>query len=439
MRTSTRYSAISRICGAVTGLWLCGAGAAWAGGGGGDLVSLQSLLYNQDLKSGLCNIFNINPCPVPPTVTQAALELAALGNNLFEMLLAQNNIVPKGSRVYAGNPAADIPPSPGLPGCRASLPIPSQFIPTPTIQDCLSTLTPLAFISQSPGAAAKPTQLYDNSADTFLYAVALSSKGASEAKLPLPDTVYFFYEALFRTNQNGTITAQFQFPLSVLNPDGSERVVPTTLNFAGINGGDCSNSNVVGDFKGLGSAQQLFNPKTQIGVDCTVVFSATPALAQTHAIFEVAVPLLVTTACTTTACLDFPLYFYSHNNGGVPNPVNSSLLNKGDTASAFQGVFTAFAQEVGYAAGSGVLGTGLKIGLAPNAGSLLPPPGAQFAPALCASLPVNTNGTGAQVRPAVGAFYAVATSGEMLLAAPLASAFKAGGTGPVCPPPQITP
>jgi hypothetical protein len=439
MRTSIRYSVVSRICGAVTALWLCGAGAAWAGGGGGDLVTLQSLLQNSDGKSGLCQIFNINPCPIPPTVTQTALELAALGNNLFEMLLAQNNIVPKGSRVYAGNPAADIPPGSGLPGCRASLPISSTT--TPTVRDCLSTLTPLAFISQSPGTAtAKPTQVYDSSADTFLYAVALSSTGVSGARLPKPDKVYFFYEALFRTNQNSTINAQLQFPLSVLNSDGTERTVPTTLNFTGTNGGDCSMSNVVGNFNGnaMGTNQTLTNPKTQIGVDCTVVFSASPASAQNHAIFEVAVPLLVTTACSTTACLD-PLYFYSFNNSGVPNPVNSPLAIEiaGTEQTAGQGVYTAFEQEVGYAAGSSVLGTGLKIGLAPNAGSLAGP-GQLFKLALCASLPVNTNGTGAQLRPAVGAFYAMATSGEILLGVPLASAFLAGGSPPSCPqPPQM--
>jgi hypothetical protein len=434
MRASIRSWTISRICGAVTALWLCGAGAAWAGGGGGDLVSLQNLLQNTDGRSGLCQIFKIVPCPIPPTVSQAALEVAALGNNLFEMLLAQNNIVPKGSRVYAANPAADppsLPPNPPLPGCGESLPISSTT--TPTVQDCLSTLTPLAFISQSPGTAtAQPTQLTDASADTFLYAVALSSTGASGAKLPKPDKVYFFYETLFRNNPNGTISAQFKFPLSVLNSDGTERAVPTTLNFAGSSGGGCSAGTVKGDFNGSGSAQTLTGPK-QIGVDCTVVFSASPASPQIHAIYEVSVPLLVTTACST-GCLD-QLYFYSANNGGAPNPVNSGLTvgTPPATVTANQGVYTAFAQEVGYPAGSSILGTGLKIGLAPSAGSLPPPPTAQFAPALCASLPVNTNGTGAQLRPAVGAFYAVATSGETLLAAPLPSAFTAGGNPPVCP------
>ena len=434
MRASIRPSTISRVCGAVAGLWLCGPGAAWAGGGGGDLVSLQGLLQNTDGISGLCQIFKIAPCPIPPTVSQAALEVAALGNNLFEMLLAQNNIVPKGSRAYAANPAAD-PPISGLPGCTA---LPAALPSASTVQGCLSTLTPLAFISQSPGTAtAQPTQLTDTRADSFLYAVALSSTGASGARLPKPDKVYFFYETLFRNNSNGVITAQFKLPLSVLNSDGTESAAPTTLNFTGTNGGDCSASTVSGNFSSTPIAASA------IGIDCTVVFSASPTSAQSHAIYEVAVPLLVTTACST-GCLD-QLYFYSVRNGGAPNPVNSGLTvgTPPATVTANQGVYTAFAQQVGhpYPTGSTILGTGNAIGLAPAAVPLctpttcppppaLPPSGSlKFS--LCASLPVNTNGTGAQLRPAVGAFHAMATSGEMLLAAPLPSAFLP--VPPVCP------
>jgi hypothetical protein len=315
----------------------------------------------------------------------------------------------------------------------------------------LSTLTPLAFISKNPptptsiaqdplAATAQPTQLYDATADTFLYAVAMSSTRAAESHgLSNPDTVFFFYDTLFRTNQNNIITAQFRFPLSVLNSDGTERVVPTTLNFAGTSGGDCSMSSVVGDFIGSGTTQTL-NPPSKIGINCTVVFSASPASTQQHAIFEVAVPLLVTTACTANGCLD-RLYFYTNQNQGVPNPVNSGLTV--GTQTAGQGVYTAFVSSTnsgkgyGFAAGPNVLGTGVAIGLAPSAGGSLSPPisnGTRFSLALCASLPVNTNGTGAQLRPAVGAFYAMATSGETLLAAPIpSSAFKAGGSPPFCP------
>src|SRR5436305_4167187 len=92
-------SMVSRAAGAVLILWLC-AGAAWAEDGA-DLGSLQALLSG---TGGLCQIFNMNPCPQVPTITQGVLQVAGLGNNLAEMVRAQNNIAP-GSAVSAGNPA----------------------------------------------------------------------------------------------------------------------------------------------------------------------------------------------------------------------------------------------------------------------------------------------------------------------------------------------
>src|SRR5438067_1237369 len=126
-------SIVSRAAGAVLSLWLC-AGAAWAGDGA-DLGSLQALL--NDPNTGLCKLFGMSSCPVPPTITQAVLEVAGLGNNLPEMVRVQNNI-PPGSSVTAGNPAVATTPS--------------------TVSELLSTLTPLAFISQSSGTA-RATQL----------------------------------------------------------------------------------------------------------------------------------------------------------------------------------------------------------------------------------------------------------------------------------------
>jgi len=106
MRASIRSSTISRLAGAGAALWLCGAGAAWAGDM--DLGSIQALL--SDPSVGLCKVFNMSSCPRLPTVTQAVLQVAALGNNLPEMIRAQNNIAP-GISVTAGNPAA-VPPAP---------------------------------------------------------------------------------------------------------------------------------------------------------------------------------------------------------------------------------------------------------------------------------------------------------------------------------------
>src|SRR5947208_2346433 len=404
-------SIVSRAAGAVLILWLC-AGAAWAGDGA-DLGSLQALLSG---TGGLCQIFNMNPCPQVPTITQGVLQVAGLGNNLAEMVRAQNNI-PPGSSVNAGNPAAVPPPTPG-----SLTPLPLNSTTSPTVSELLSNLTPLAFSSQISGAA-KATQLYDTSADTFLYAVGVSTFGFVAATgLPVPDMVYFFYEDLFRTNQNfptGQIVAKFSFSLTVLNTNGTERPVPVTLQFRVPSAGQrsCSSSSVVGDFNGSGTPQTV-TPPTAIGVDCAVVFSASRTSTQTHAIFEVAVPLLVTGACSPTACPPAPstdpAYFYSFHNPGSANPVNA-------------GVYTAFLVDDA----NRIFLNGNSIGLAPTAGPLGPPPavGVSAPFALCATLPDNTNGSGAKLRPAVGAYYAIATSGETLLSAPLPSVSTS-----VCPP-----
>jgi hypothetical protein len=419
MRTSIRYSTISRISGAVAGLWLCGGGSAWAGDQ--DLGFLQPLIGPPDGSSGLCKIFGMGPksvdppnppdptrppCPQLPTAAQAVLEIAALGNNLPEMVRAQDNTPPENS-ITAGNPAV-APPTPS------------------TVSGLLSTLTPLAFVSQSSGTA-HPTQLYDPNADAFLYAVAVGAKGPTG--LPDPDTVLFLYDDLFRTNTNfapNTTVAKFSLPLTVLNKDGTERAVPTTLNFVATPAGDCSMSTVVGDFKGDGTTQKP--SPAQLGIDCSIVFGASPTGTQKHATFEVAVPLLVTGASPPPNT--DPAYFYTALKGKT-NPVNT-------------GVFTAFVSgDPGQPANSGNLGpNGVSIGLAPTAAPLCAgdpstngvtcPTTAYFA--LCASLPVNTNGASAQLRPAVGAYYAIATSGETFLTAPFPAAVAAEGlTPPVCP------
>jgi hypothetical protein len=205
--------------------------------------------------------------------------------------------------------------------------------------------------------------------------------------------------------------------LSVLTKDGTERVVPTTLQFTATSATrpwGCSASTVVGDFKGNGTSQTLL--ANTIGIDCAADLTGSPTLSAPHMIFEVAVPALVTGACITPneSCPNGqtppgpntdPAYFYGLHNGKA-NPINT-------------GVYTAFVfDDPGNTPKSGTLGSrGQSIGLAPSAGPLGSPP-ATGSPtfALCANLPNNTT----QLRPAVGAFYAMATSGETLLSAPLA-------------------
>jgi hypothetical protein len=397
----------SRLAGTVAALWLCGAGAAWAGDGA-DLASLNLLLSTPG--TGLCAVLKLKPCPQLPTITQAVLQIAGLGNSPPEIVAAQNSIAP-GSNVTAGNPAA-VPPADSS-GNPLPFPFPLDAKSSPTLQHLLSTLTPLAFSSQKSGTGtAKPVQLYDPTADNFLYAVGVSVSGFGfvepGANLTDPDMVYFFYDDTSRTNANlqqGQVVAKFLLPLTVLSSDGiTETPVSATLQFKVPATGQppCSASTVVSSLWPSGI------PPAQIGVNCAVVFSASPTSPQTHAIFEVAVPLLVTQ-------LTDPPYFYFLNNN-VPGQQNL-------------GVYTAFFFDDPGATPTqaGILPQGASIGLAPTAGPFCTsttcpksgPPTGSITFALCANLPVG-NGNGQVPVPAVAAFEAIATDGETLLSAPLA-------------------
>ena len=82
----------------------------------------------------------------------------------------------------------------------------------------------------------------------------------------------------------------------------------------------CFNANAVG---GIGTPQNPV-PASQLGIEFAFVFSASPTSTQKHAIFEVAVPLLVTGACSPTACPPAPntdpAYFYSLHNSQENEP-----------------------------------------------------------------------------------------------------------------------
>jgi hypothetical protein len=525
MSVSIRSSTVSRFAVAVAAIWMCGAGAAWAGGGGESLTTLQAVIGPPTGASGFChmlgmgtNFHNGTTCPQLPTFTQAILEAAGLENSPPEMVAAQNGL-PPGNNVYASNPPAVIPldSSGNVQLLNATT--------MPTLVDLLSTVTPLAFISgaspagptvtlstnattaagnttlhfattqgletgqaysiadtttpaaipsgtilssftpttvtmsanaASPGVGsgnkitltpianpAAPVQLYDSDANTFLYAVAAATSTPFPVAPggPVPDTLYLFYEDLSRDNQafnNGQIVAKFSLPLTVLNSAGAERpvmlltgppVMTTTLTITSCTNGpaSCFMVTAAGDFKGNGT-QQTLGPAScsaappLIGINCAVVFGASPTSSHKHAIFELTVPLLVTGASPPPNNTD-PAYFYSLHTSGLAGPINL-------------GIFSAFLfDDLGVTPAAGILdsaGTS-SIGIAPTAGPLGPspsctptppattctPPAATFA--LCASLPDNSNGPGAHILPGVAAYYAIATNGGALLSAALSS------------------
>jgi hypothetical protein len=266
----------------------------------------------------------------------------------------------------------------------------------------LSSLRPLAFISTGTGnGPAKPTQPYDPSANTFLYAVGGLS--AANAGSPGADTLVLFFDDPGRTSaifKPGQVVATMSLPLTVLNKDAAtERFVPAVLQFKTSTNSTapCSASTVTGNFSG--SSTQSIIPST-IGINCAVVFAASPVSSQRHAIFEVTVPILITS-------LD-------------PAITNGSLFGLG---SPF------LAGEPGFTPVGGVLGaTGMSIGIAPNAA----PFGAAATSTspgtypLCANLPPEGNGL--QPIPSVAAFYAIGGDGEVRLSAPLAA-----GVPIICP------
>jgi hypothetical protein len=377
MSVSLRSFTRSRLAGAVVALWLGCAGQAWAGDGGGDLGSLNSAL--RDL-CGLVTGLGVTPpsCPQLPSVTQGVLQLAAWNLLPPEMIRASNNIAP-GAAVDAGN--ASIPPLVGqIPPTIKVFPVMGTVL-----SNLLPNLRPLAFISSST-SPAKAAQLFNPNADKFLYAVAsgFADNGGQ------PDTLFLFYEDTSRTNPNlkqGQIVAKMSLPLTILS-SANESLVTATLQFRATKAGDCSASTVLSTLWPNGITPDL------IGVDCAVVFAPSPLSAKSHAIFQVAVPLIVTNATD-------PLYF-SNPIANVGSPFTSDVT--------------------GHSAG--ILGpSGNSIGMGPSAvpqcsttGTC--PPSSPPVSALCADLPAGNGNAQAPV-PSVAAYYAISTAGETLLSAAL--------------------
>jgi hypothetical protein len=396
---SIRSSIISRLFNAVAALSLCGSATAWAGDGGSDQGSVNSAW--QTFCGTTLPMFNVflPSCPVVPTVTQGILQLAAMQLVPPVMVRATGNLAPLGQAVDAGAPSlppatlATTPPTTAI--TESEFPVKGTLL-----SSLLPALTPLAFISSSK-SPAPVTQLYNTKPNVFLYGVAsgfLDDGGQ-------PDTVVFFYDDTSRTNGNlnqGSVVAQFSFPLVVLTGYPStptETLVPTTLQFRATNAGDCSASTVSGQSLSGSQVTVSFSslPASQIGIDCAVVFAPSPLSTTSHAIFQVAVPLIVTT-------LTDPLYF-GNNYSVIGGPWKTDVTGFPQTPPG------------GFSNGNGVFPAGSYIGLAPSAQPLGPPP-AVTPYALCANLP-SGNGNGQAPVPGVAAFYAVASDGQTLLSAPL--------------------
>jgi hypothetical protein len=102
-----RFSVLSRVA-TFAAVWLCSAGAAWAGSGGGaDLGGAQSALND------VCDTFGISQtfCPKLSTVNQLIVENAALSSITPAQVGHQQPAVDAGSKSGLANPLAFISPS----------------------------------------------------------------------------------------------------------------------------------------------------------------------------------------------------------------------------------------------------------------------------------------------------------------------------------------
>jgi hypothetical protein len=422
MRAWVGSLTISRLAAAVAAVWLCGAGSAWAGGGGADGGIVQPFL------NGLCQFLgmtNMAPsCPQLPRATQVILEYAALATAPPDFVRGPVGAIPTCSVAGdAGNPCAN-----------NALNAVNRPVPAPIGLSDLANLTPLAFTINKQGQAI-PTEPGDPSAVSFLYAVTTTT-GVNEQ----PDTLQLFYDyppLTSSTFPSGNVVAQISLPLQVLSmTNGSERLVcgpqgcplsVATLQITAC-GASCLSANVFGNF----SQTTPMLTAAALGIQSTVVFGSSPNSSKTHAIFEVQVPLLVTGPTSPAQCGkaiaagtpdpadcgNDPAYF-----GVTPaNATNGIATGSPTGINQITGLPTAFStNDLGHTPAA----LGAPVGIAPSAAPACPggkacpvtvppalPPPSTFP--FCASFSVK-----GVLNPAVAVFYAIGTDGAAYLSAPI--------------------
>jgi hypothetical protein len=433
---SLRPVTISRLAGAIVALWLCGGGQARAGGSA-DAGTLQTSFLNP-----LCTALGMTSCPQLPTVTQIVVEYAALSNSPPDLVRSQ---------AFADAFLCTVSGVPGLfgvplPPCSA-LAVSATNPPAPSsvASSDLSSLVPLAFISPSSGLAI-PVPLGTSGENSFFYAVLDSANGQQMLDL-------FFDFVPWTTKQfvSGQLVASIEFPMVVLNRDGSERSVAATLQLTPTCSGAaaCLSASVTGDFVMAGT--RLTYTAAQLGLQIGYSFGASPNSATPHGMFELQIPPVVTgpsnpTNCGTAInngtpdpgdCGNDPAYFGVIPAGatlpnGNPNPNVGSPIFINQTS----GLPTDFLEnDLGFTP----MFLGLPVGTAPSAAPLCPgsantpcpssPPATYFG--FCASFSNSSASPPFSNRSAVAGFLAIGTDGTTYVSSPVP---MAGVTLPQCPP-----
>jgi hypothetical protein len=370
----------SRVAYAVAALWLCGIGAARAGGGGADASTFQQVLNT------VCSEVGVPPasCPQLPTAAQIAAEISGLVNSQIDDVRNSafancGNLV-----IFTGVPCPQIAIN------AANIPVKSP----PSGPLAISYLTPLAFTQE--GAV---TQYGDPAAKRFLYAALIEG---SDGQPQVLDVVLDDTLGTSKQFSKGPVAA-FSLPLVILN--GTESPVAATLQLtATCNGAaDCLSGTVTG-VTGPGKTPPT---AAQLGIQFSSTFGSSPNSTTAHRTYELLLPIIVTNT-------NDPAYF--------TNPPSCPNTNKG--TNLLSGYCNAFSkQSLGFTAS--VLG-GASIGVAPYAAPLC-------TPATCpAQGTAQTTYFGFCASfgsvPAVTTFIQIGTDGTTIMTTPVNT------QGTVCPP-----
>jgi hypothetical protein len=407
-----RPSARLPIASIAIAISLFAAGPVRAGDGGEDAGSAQVILND------FCAFLGMSSCPQLPTVTQAVLEIAGLQNSSPDY--ARGPTVLAACSV-AGNALRDFPPTTTPCGTIALNAVNRSVAASLSVSD-LSNLTPLAFTINKQGQAV-PTQLGSASAVSFLYAVATGMTGQ-------PDALQLFYDypGLTSSFTAGKTVANISLPLQVLQADGSERLVCgtggcpnsiATLQVVATCNGTCVTVNVIGDFSTAGVLET--HNAAELGIEAKVTFQPSPNSKQTHAIFQVAAPLLVIGPSSPAKCGKAIVAGTADAGDCGNDPAYFGVTPAGATNGSAAGSITGVNQITGLptAFSTNALGftppfLGKPVGIAPSATPSAVPNTTTSTYPFCASFLVK----GAP-SPAAAAFYSIATDGTANLSAPL--------------------
>jgi hypothetical protein len=278
--------------------WIVSSTPAWAGGGGGASVDIQSILQ------GSCQYFNIANCPKLPTVNQVVVETAALLGPVL-------GVTPDDVRAAAAVPSGGAIDAGTLPGLANQLGFVSQPtklgqpIPTPAGNSQANS-----FLTPSVRFPA-PASLTPTSAG--LLPLATNADGPNFATL---DLTFDYLSRTKRTFAPGEDVGDITLPFVVADADQTVvREVSATLQIRGT-GGIALKSDIVGDFLGTGVAESY--PDSALGVTFAANFSP-------NAMFTLSIPILITSDLAPAYVVSSRGYEFDPGLFDGINPVASFL------------------------------------------------------------------------------------------------------------------